>query len=721
MNTFKNIQSLVLCIFIISFRGNAQEKFPLKGVVSDNQNIHISGAEIFLKNNPEWGVITNENGFFEINLPLEMKADTIVVVAAGYDSKYIPIRGNNFKIVLEKEIKTIDEVILELKKNISTEFSTQNISQLEVYTNPNAQADILNGVNSTTVSTNTEETATPILRGSNVGNRVFLNNVPLYNIIKGSELNNIGAFSIFNTAIINNLDVYPSTPPITLPNVSGGAIVINTQNSNKKTNNISITPVGGGSVFGRNFQKKNIYGQIFSNYTNLSLLKNMNGKSLENINQYLNYDIGSNFNIRLNDNIRVNFFSQITKEIGNYKTNIFAYKDNFENETLRWYNVLNYDMIFGKNKLSFNMGYSYSEQESSFGNMFLQGEEQYIYTSVDFKRKILDKLYGQAGMSYENIAINNHGFSSVVYYSYRKDIPSVLTNNTINLIYYSSYFYLKYRLNKNILLGGGIRNINYDNQNNTSIPMGYQGSISFLSNKKNHKILLSHGRYISYNFSNRNTHIIEPIRAMQYTLEYNFNSRIVDIQTSIFYKNEKINDYIYEGDYFYNKKKLYGGEIALSKNLGKNIKAQVSNTFLKPIIYNNNNKYKSYDNIDYFIKANVNILFKKNIQFNVSYITRPGTLYTPIVSSVYEPIYNIYKPIYSNINSSRYKDYHLANLSISKNIKFHKASSILFVGINNFLNIKNEKSYVYTTEDYSTKQNMLFSQRTFFFGMTLNW
>lgn len=48
------------------------------------------------------------------------------------------------------------------------------------------------------------------------------------------------------------------------------------------------------------------------------------------------------------------------------------------------------------------------------------------------------------------------------------------------MAYFSSYLYLKYKLNNIILLGGGIRNIGYSNQ----MPVGYRGSIRFLSNKK---------------------------------------------------------------------------------------------------------------------------------------------------------------------------------------------------------------------------------------------
>ncbi len=124
--------------------------------------------------------------------------------------------------------------------------------------------------------------------------------------------------------------------------------------------------------------------------------------------------------------------------------------------------------------------------------------------------------------------------------------------------------------------------------------------------------------------------------------------------------------------------------------------------------------------MDYFLKASVNTIFWKNTNLNISYNTRPGTLYTPIVSSHYNTQYNVYEPIYSEINSKQYENYSLINLGLSKNIKFKKTSSIVFLGLNNVLNIKNQRSFNYN-KDYSFKEDVFFSHRTLFFGITLNW
>jgi hypothetical protein len=52
--------------------------------------------------------------------------------------------------------------------------------------------------------------------------------VPVNDAIRYSQLNGIGTFSIFNTAMINNVRVYPGNPPLEYGNSTSGIIALQT-------------------------------------------------------------------------------------------------------------------------------------------------------------------------------------------------------------------------------------------------------------------------------------------------------------------------------------------------------------------------------------------------------------------------------------------------------------------------------------------------------------
>lgn len=159
----------------------------------------------------------------------------------------------------------------------------------------------------------------------------------------------------------------------------------------------------------------------------------------------------------------------------------------------------------------------------------------------------------------------------------------------------------------------------------------------------------------------------------------------------------------------------------LKKNIGKNSQIIFSNTFLKSQMNFETKKTKSSGNLDYFIKAYFNTILGKNTTLNVSYISRPGLFYTPLLSSKYLEEHNVYEPIYSkNINSKQYASYELINIGLSKSIKLSEISTIIFFGINNIFNKKNQRIINYN-KDYTSSKNDYYSKRTFFLGTSINW
>ena len=522
---------------------------------------------------------------------------------------------------------------------------------------------------------------------------MYFNNVPLYNTVKGSALNNsIGSFSTFNTAIINEVTIHPSNPPISLPNVSGGAVSIQSQEKPKDIQNTSLTLAGFSTLYSKPISNEKGGIQLFSNYTDLSLLKKLNTRSLNSINFYKNFDIGLNASIKIGSQTTMKLFSQLTTENGNYKINIFSYESDFKNKNTRVYNVLNINTNVKKNRFSFNGGASFLTQKKNFGNLDFTQKENYYYTSFDWKRYISDKIMIKLGLNYENNRINRSGKVPALFYSYFPNTLSRSVKMTTNLQYLASHFYINYALNKSLLLGFGFRNTIYHSIN-ASQPIGYQGNLRFLSDNKKHKILVSYGNYFSYNIENLDTNI-ELFKSKQFTFEYHFYSNFIDFQIASYFKEEKGRNFFFESNITSNQKTIFGADIYIKKNIGENFQIILSNTFLQSKLNFYTQTVNASDNLAYFTKIYFNINIKPNITLNFSYISRPGLFYTPIISSDFIKNYRIYKPVYStNINSKQYNSYHLINFVMSKILKIKKHSYIFFLGLNNIFDIKKSKSF----------------------------
>ena len=138
------------------------------------------------------------------------------------------------------KINNLNEVILVSKDPISEKFAVEKLEKLDIYLNPSSKGDPLNAINTIPSSTNTEEGVNISLRGSSADkSKIYLNNVPIINPVRNSQLSSLGNFSIFNTELINKMYIYSSNPPLTYGNSTGGIVKINTK-SPTEANNIII-------------------------------------------------------------------------------------------------------------------------------------------------------------------------------------------------------------------------------------------------------------------------------------------------------------------------------------------------------------------------------------------------------------------------------------------------------------------------------------------------
>lgn len=122
--------------------------------------------------------------------------------------------------------------------------------------------------------------------------------------------------------------------------------------------------------------------------------------------------------------------------------------------------------------------------------------------------------------------------------------------------------------------------------------------------------------------------------------------------------------------------------------------------------------------MDYFIKAFISYYHKKAGTFSLSFLTRPGLHYSPIIGAEKNEI-GAYQPIYGDYNAKQYSGYYSVDITYNKIITLQSSNLIFFLTINNIFDIKNESTIMFN-EDYSTPIGYkYYNRRSIYAGIQL--
>lgn len=706
---------LILVPFILmSYQSLAQTQ--LKGAVKDNNGNPVFAANVYLKSNVQKGIVTDPDGNF--SLALSSKTDTLIISFIGFITKKIPLAsvktGDFLNVVLKEDSKTLAEVFITAQDPVSEKFSVVKLTRLKIYLNPVSQGDPLKAITSLPASTTTDESANPSLRGSSADrSRVVLNNVPIYNPVRNSQINGMGNFSIFNPEIVNKQYVYASNPPLTYGNTSAGLIEIETINelpANQLQLSASLASTG---VFVAQKIRDKSFVQVFGNSQFSDAFIGLNKASMKILNSFFTRDLGINFHSNIGKRLTFNSFTYFIDE--GYDVNIeeYAFQGKSISEKTRTFTVNNLKYHTKNGVLSINNGIDNSLKEFSFGNITSENRINQLFISVDYRRFFSNKITLQSGFSNDYHRSKFNDSIPENYYALSNESTNYFSDTTIKNNVHEAYSYLNWELNRKWILSAGIRsNIPAKDQ---SYYLSTQLGLKYKINN-NQSLLFSGGNYHNYSTPNYFSKEFNLLSSNQIALDYSFENKNTLLTAAAFYKNEKgkqTNNMFFSFD----NQNTFGIEFFFEQNFRKYFRFTFSNTFMNQVNKINNTGFRGEKDYNYFIKTSLNYNNPKTFSMSLSYIGRPGDYYTAVESSLFDSASNYYQPIYSNtINGRQSKSYNRLDLSINRYFKFKKSALITFVSINNILNTNNESDVIYNL-DYTQTHFNNYQLRTFYFGV----
>ncbi len=693
----------------------------IKGVVKDGKD-PVFAANVFLKSNPEQGTTTDFDGSFQLGFISEN--DTLVVSYIGYNTLEAPVnrlqKVQFNTLLLARSAQTLEEVILVGTDPISDKFSVQKLEKLDIYLNPIAQGDPLKAITILPASTIDDETVNPSLRGSSSDrSRVVFNNVPVYNPVRASQLNNQGFFSLFNTELIDKQYVYASNPPLTYGNTSAGLVEIQTIKALKNDQlKLSSSLASTGFFASKRLKKEGNFIQLYSNYQFSEAFLGIQEEKLPDLNNFNTFDIGLNTRFQLSKKLSLNSFSYFIDEDFSGSREQFTYRGDFNSAKTRGFTINNLNYASEKGLFTINFGFNTESQDFMFGNTNSVQNTSQLFASLNHKTKLGSNIAHQTTLAWDRFATDFDNVVPEFFYAQSPESPSVVSNfdGTNTLLEIGSY--TSWDAKDDLLVSVGWRtNIPNNGQVNY---WSYQLGLRYKINGEN-TLLLSGGKYHNYTTPSFFIQQYNLLDSEQIALDYTYTSERTNITAALYYKKEgglqTVNQFLFSDNLT-----TAGAEFFFQQQLNDRLKFSVAYSFINQNTTLGDTTFPGLRDYDYFIKSSLEYTPKNWPSFSLNWLARPGQRFTPIIDGTFDIDTGFYEPNFSDeFLNSRYGPYVRLDLSVSKYISWNKRELVLFASINNILNRANPREDIYTN-DYSQRRFEPYQLRLLYFGLvyTLN-
>lgn len=701
----------ILFSCLLPFQLNAQERQTLEGKVMDALSGEpLFGAHLlFLKNGH--GTTTDSLGTFRLKHAFYSPNDTIVISYVGYYTKKIvseALAAEKINIQLMPRF-ALQEVKIKADKLVAEEFTSYSLQQLDIYQNPSAKADPLLAVNSLPASTSIDESASISLRGSSPEETtIFLNGVPVRDVIKYTQINGTGTFSIFTISLIKEVQVFPGNPPLEFSNSSTGLISLQSSEAIPKQNNyqlsLSLASVG---AYTQQRLNKNSSLTVFANYQASGPFKFVNQEALKAVRAFSSGDGGLQYVWKGRKGSIGKLFHYSLLESYTFQMELPTFKGPFKQQKSKHFTAAQFRKPLGRGLLVFNQGVSYSQARFHHTALHFKLRLQDYYSSFHYQY-VMPKGEWKAGLSYSNNRSTFRGSFPLYSYAVGSSYPSEEAAGKSALALAEAFLYGKYHFSKKWTGGGGIRGYR---------PLLQEGQSSW-SSQLNIRYQLSRpffikaaaGNYHSFRLEQNQSGSLLHFQSRQLSFDMGYTKGKARHSAALFYRHTS------EG---HRSNEVNGVEISSEFSPIPQLHMQLSFTSLDADEQQAKITLPTKYDISYFIRGNLRYHFLPGWTFSTVFLFRQGSTYFPLNNTRFRTELGVYEPFYAGY-PERLPPYRNIDISLSKALLAGKNSSLLlFCSVNNLLNFKNIRGYTHDFE-YQHKKPLLFNQRTVYMGGVLN-
>ena len=680
-------------------------------VLGEDDGQPLIGAHIYLLSDWQKGAITDVEGEFSLTLDTLNDSDSLLVSFMGYQERIIAARvvKDRSAVTLRPSRQMTEAVVVSAENLIAEEFSIEKINKLEIYKNPSSKADALLAVNALASATTLDETANVSFRGSSPAQTgIFLNQVPIYDYVRFSQLNGLGTLSFFNTDLLKNVQVFPGNPPLEFGNTSSGLVALQTEDelpgANQQQVVLSLASVGA-SMRQRIGEKQAI--MAYSNYQLSGLFRSLNQTALEDILKFNSVDLGIHYVNHLSNRDLLKVFNYTLLEGYDFNFTSPSFDGIFRQRKKRNFTIGNLIHRFEQSSLAFNAGVSFSAVDFGFSRTDIEIASQDYFFGVNYQWEGT-RLGLKAGMALDDRSFEYEGTTAVHFFALGEGHPVATQRLDNQRQVLDAYVYLKYDLSDQWVGGLAVRK-NIPLRDQKSI-LSRQANLSYQINEVwnvkaafgiFYKFLLPQGSETNF-----------LIKTTQGSVDLKRQRGPHQLAFSVFTKDSCFPD---------QQIQTHGVELSLDTRVGQDITVNASYTFLEARVTADEMTYAGQFDMDYFLKGGIEWNFLDGWTMGARWLFRPGTRYQPVIAASWVAEFDAYEPQYGGMaERDRLTPYRLIDLNLSKLMPVSEELTIVaFLSASNVADFRNVRDISYN-RDYSASTDQLFNRRTVYFGAILN-
>ncbi len=743
-----------------------ERRFVLSGYVTNVRSENPLPDVAIMVKALNLGAITNDKGFYEIELPSGLSLVEISSMGLANSKKNVIIYNNgSLDFRLEESLEQLDEVVVQADATRNIEDASTGNTRIGSEASKNiplvlGERDVLKIATTLPgVTTAGEGSSGFNVRGGKTDqNLILLDNAVIYN-----PSHFFGFFQAFNPFAVSNLNIYKGSIPAEFGGRLSSVFDINTKDASNKIfkGEVSVGPVTANAVVEVPIvkDKAGLLVGARGAYSDW-VLKALDNENL-NDSQASFYDLIAKYNHKINDNNEVratgyysrDIFSITSDSLFDYSNRLLSLKWNRKlnekntgsltlNNSQYKFNIdfdgslnRNFQQSFQINETELKAQFRYSLNESHkldygiSGKLYsvLPGEispkssndiviplavpkeralESALFVSDNFK--VSEKLQLDLGLRYSFYGAMGPSVQREYAEGFPKSGTSVIDTKTFgNNKIYETYGGPEVRFSGRYLLNDSL-----------SIKASFNNAYQFIHTLSNNTTV---SPVDTWKLSDRN---IKPQQANQFSLGIYKNSRNYEISLEGFYKRQNnivdfktgaqllLNENI-ETEVLQDKGKAYGVELLIRKNIGK-LNGWLGYTYSRSFFKLDSEFPQERVNEGEFFPSNfdkphdvsmvLNYKFTRRFSFSGNFVYQTGRPVTFPVGN-YEFNGNEFV-LYSDRNQFRIPDYYRLDLAfnIEGNHKIKKfAHSFWSISVYNVLGRNNPYSVFFVSQDGEIK------------------
>ncbi len=607
--------------------------------------------------------------------------------------------------------QALGEIVIVNTNPIAEKYASIQLNKMDVYFNPASSGDPLKAITILPLSTNTSESAAPMLRGARADQSlVYLNGAPIFNPIRHAQEDGVGSFSLFNAEMVDNQYVYASNPPLTYGNSSAGIVSIE---SSKTIERDSYQAVVALSTLGVQINKKinkTDFVQFYANTQFSDVLKAINKRSLEDLNSFQSKDGGLNVRVKVTPKLVFNSYSYALDERYDSKSYNLMYQADAQADQSRFFTVNTLEYTRSKSLFNLVSLGDWSTTSYQFKTIDSQVKKQSVYLGISHKYRLTYSWNFQYGAAFLK---NNYAYKEVkpfYYYAMDEDHPTIAQQENRQLEASSLYLYTDYKFSNRLGVSFGIRK-NTGTHKKRFDYWSHQVS-AFYKVNANHRFIVGIGTYHSYTLPNYYNHQIDVMSSKQLAVDYYYEKGNTSLTGALYWKKDKGTEQhsILEQ---VSDQEVLGFEWSYTHIFNRSFSLLISNSVLSREQRINEEQY-----LDWTLFSKVQLTYSnpKYITASIVCTSHPGDTYIPLGAAAYEPHLNVFIPQVKSLKKEHMNSYFRMDLTVNRLFPIGTHYLIAYCSIVNLLDRKNQRKPYYTS-DYTQVYYQDFQRRVLYFGV----